>query len=242
MSADIRPSGPLVWIHGASVGEVLAAAALIEKLRALNLRILLTSGTVTSAAIVAKRFPRRRHPSICAVQLAALCRAVSRSLAAFAGAVHRVRSVAEPDPVERGAAAADGADQRTDVASLVPALAPGLRHHLGAARPLRHLPGAIAARCRTLFGAGQPQRRDHGQPQARRSRAARRPREAGEADGGDARPSDRARSLHASRRRGTAGRCAPDAGRILSAAVDRDRAAASRSRRVDCPHDRAPPA
>src|SRR5579864_2199401 len=57
MSADARPHGPLVWIHGASVGEVLAAAALIEKLRALNIRILLTSGTVTSAAIVAKRFP-----------------------------------------------------------------------------------------------------------------------------------------------------------------------------------------
>ena len=57
VSADPRPQGPLVWIHGASVGEVLAAAALIEKLRALNIRILLTSGTVTSAAIVAKRFP-----------------------------------------------------------------------------------------------------------------------------------------------------------------------------------------
>jgi 3-deoxy-D-manno-octulosonic-acid transferase len=57
LSHDVRPAGPLVWIHGASVGEVLAAAALIERLRALNIRILLTSGTVTSAAIVAKRFP-----------------------------------------------------------------------------------------------------------------------------------------------------------------------------------------
>src|ERR1700754_2502894 len=57
MSQNIRPPGPLVWIHGASVGEVLAAAALIERLRALNIRILLTSGTVTSAAIVARRFP-----------------------------------------------------------------------------------------------------------------------------------------------------------------------------------------
>jgi 3-deoxy-D-manno-octulosonic-acid transferase len=57
MTSDVRPHGPLVWIHGASVGEVLAAAGLIEKLRALNLRVLLTSGTVTSAAVVAKRFP-----------------------------------------------------------------------------------------------------------------------------------------------------------------------------------------
>ena len=57
LTRDVRPQGPLVWIHGASVGEVLAAAALIERLRELNLRILVTSGTVTSAAIVARRFP-----------------------------------------------------------------------------------------------------------------------------------------------------------------------------------------
>src|SRR6201990_797242 len=57
LTRDARPNGPLGWISVAAVGEVLAAVALIERLRALNIRILLTSGTVTSAAIVARRFP-----------------------------------------------------------------------------------------------------------------------------------------------------------------------------------------
>ena len=179
---------------------------------------------------------RRYHPSICAVRFAALCRALSRSLAAVAGAVHRIRSVAQSDPVERGAAAADGADQRPDVASLVPALAPGHRHDLGVARPVRCLPGAVAGRCRALCRARQPQRRHHGQSETRCSGAAGRCRQAGAADVGDARPPDHRRGLDPSRRRGDSARSASDAGGILSVAAERDRAAASRSRRGDRPH------
>ncbi len=52
-----RPSGPLVWLHCASVGELLAVIPLIERIRAQNFAVLVTSGTVTSAALAAQRLP-----------------------------------------------------------------------------------------------------------------------------------------------------------------------------------------
>jgi 3-deoxy-D-manno-octulosonic-acid transferase len=52
-----RPAGTLVWVHGASVGELVAAIPLIERLRALALNVLVTTGTVTSAALAEKRLP-----------------------------------------------------------------------------------------------------------------------------------------------------------------------------------------
>jgi 3-deoxy-D-manno-octulosonic-acid transferase len=52
-----RPEGPLVWVHGASVGELIAIQPLVERLRAMDFGVLVTSGTVTSADVARDRFP-----------------------------------------------------------------------------------------------------------------------------------------------------------------------------------------
>lgn len=50
-----RPHGPLVWVHAASVGETNAVIPLIRELLRREIHVLLTTGTVTSAEVVANR-------------------------------------------------------------------------------------------------------------------------------------------------------------------------------------------
>ncbi|WP_417822242.1 3-deoxy-D-manno-octulosonic acid transferase [Terasakiella sp.] len=54
-----RPTGPLIWLHGASVGEAISLLPLIEVMHGdyKDCHILLTTGTVTSAALMEKRLP-----------------------------------------------------------------------------------------------------------------------------------------------------------------------------------------
>jgi 3-deoxy-D-manno-octulosonic-acid transferase len=52
-----RPDGPLAWIHGASVGETVSMTPIVERLIARGYIVLVTSGTVSSARVMAERLP-----------------------------------------------------------------------------------------------------------------------------------------------------------------------------------------
>lgn len=55
--ARARPEGDIVWAHGASIGESLALLPLVEELVGRGLKVLVTSGTLTSAQILESRLP-----------------------------------------------------------------------------------------------------------------------------------------------------------------------------------------
>jgi 3-deoxy-D-manno-octulosonic-acid transferase len=52
-----RPAGPLIWVHAASVGELLSVLSLLDRIRSREISVLLTSGTVTAARIAETRLP-----------------------------------------------------------------------------------------------------------------------------------------------------------------------------------------
>jgi len=139
--------------------KLLAAAALIEKLRALNFPHPADLGHGDLGGDRRQAVSQRHHPSICALRFAALCRG---AFSITGGRALRCSSSPICGPISFLSSAARRLPmvliKRPDVASLVPRWRRAAGTISALLGPVRGLPGPITRRCRAFYRARQPQR------------------------------------------------------------------------------------
>ena len=93
-----RPAGSVAWVHAASVGEAISVLSLVNKINREypSLSIIITTGTVTSAAIMAERLPKKNGSPIYSCRSTYLGSTFFGPLATRPGALGRIRILAQP--------------------------------------------------------------------------------------------------------------------------------------------------
>ena len=115
----VRPPGPLVWLHGASVGEAGVLMPFVERITRMGSTALVTTTTVTSAAMLAQRLPRARCINLRRSTVHCSCGGSSDVGRPDAALVAEIRALAEYDrrAQRSGLSARDG--QRTNQRAVV---------------------------------------------------------------------------------------------------------------------------
>ena len=170
-----RPPGPLVWLHGASVGELISVLPLIERIRAREVNVLVTSGTVTSGGLAEQRLPRGVIHQFVPLDVPLFVRRFldhwQPDLALFVESDLWPNIMIETS--RRGVPMILVNGRLSENSFRRWRYAAGDDRQPAAAA--RSLPGAHAGRRRAAQRTGRPARRHHRRSQARRAGAARRP-------------------------------------------------------------------
>ena len=113
IASSPRPPGFLVWFHAASVGEANAALPVIETIAAERpeLRMLLTTATVTSARLARTRLPKGVLHQYIPLDNQGFMQRFLRALAPRSRRAGRVGDLAEPRAGDQGPRHSAGADQ-----------------------------------------------------------------------------------------------------------------------------------
>ena len=135
--------GTLVWVHGASVGELIAALPLVSAiLEKQDRHVLVTTGTVTSARLMGERLPPRAFHQYAPLDSAAAVRRFLDHWRPDLALFVEFGVLAQSSAGGARARRTDGADQRAHLGALVPRMETRERGRETPARVVRRMPGA----------------------------------------------------------------------------------------------------